>query len=60
MCEPDPNHRLVQCEIPLDMEEQSLVVGDEHKESEPNGPNGVLIRAEDVDTTIDLHKPYGE
>ena len=40
------------------MEEQPLANGDEHKESEPSGPSGVLIRAEDGDTTTILPEPF--
>lgn len=41
------------------MEEQSAVNGDEHEESDLNGPSGVLIQAEDGDISNVLPEPLG-
>nr|POE49862.1 hypothetical protein CFP56_26778 [Quercus suber] len=59
LCEPDPNHRLVQCNLPANMEEQSFTDGDVHKENELNGPSGVFTRADDGDNTTDVPEPLG-
>ena len=59
VCDPDPNHGLVQGSLLVNMEEQSLADGDKHNESEPSGPNRVPTRAEDGDSTIFLLEPLG-
>ena len=59
VCDPDPNHGLVQGSLSANMEEHSLAEGDEHNESDPSGPSGVPTRAEDGDNTIVLLEPLG-